>query len=274
MWRRSSSSYRERCCAAGAAATSSGNASSAPGMNSIVLPSTTSESSCRDAASPPTTSRTRERAASGERKISISSLVAAKACERYSDSNALSAVGWPAFAPAFICRTKRPCVSSHFAGPPSTSGTGTTRWIAQSSLNARNTAESTTPSRNSSLSSCGDIAPFSFSVANTFTASGDTRIDPVVEGSTFHPLSPRSVYTNENACAEHTKSGSPVVDPSRFSGTAEPSAIMRASVRLTTSFSSAVKPLIGSTGSTSGSAIFSSAASALTRSFGVGSPPA
>jgi hypothetical protein len=72
---------------------------------------------CRVAASPFTTSRIFEREVSGERKISISSGVAARTDSRYSDTSAESPVVWAILLAAFSASEKRVCVSSQRVGP-------------------------------------------------------------------------------------------------------------------------------------------------------------
>ena len=72
------------------------------------------------------------------------------------------------------------------------------------------------------------MPPFSVSVSNTRSPSGETFTAPEVAGACFQLLSPRIVKMYLNAAPETTKSGVSPPPPSRFSGNAEPSAVMRA----------------------------------------------
>ena len=71
---------------------------------------------CLVAARPLTTSRTFDRAVSGDRNVSISSGVAAITDSRYSETNADSPVVCAILFAAFIASENRACVSSHRVG--------------------------------------------------------------------------------------------------------------------------------------------------------------
>jgi hypothetical protein len=114
------------------------------------------------------------------------------ACAKYKDTNADSAVGTPAFAPALIAFVNRFEVNSHCVAPAPCCSSGITLSCVQSSPRERAIAASVNSRPSSPAKSIALVAPFDASASYTFSASGETFVET---GGCFHALSPRRVNT-------------------------------------------------------------------------------